>query len=198
MSSYLYFEIFRSECPVPPPATFDRELFCTLLLVLNNIGDVRDVGRRKTTRMVVTKKERKQDQQISLLESSPACVRFETKNFKIGFQAKARSVSIRDQRGCCCAFMQVVVSTNIAETSLTIDGIVFVIDPGFSKQKVSDSSADAAVALLRSDRGNRSHRRTTPQQRFVLWNLKNAICSVVASVPSKIRTCAVPLRPFAQ
>ncbi|PUU82033.1 P-loop containing nucleoside triphosphate hydrolase protein [Tuber borchii] len=31
---------------------------------------------------------------------------------------------------------QVVVSTNIAETSLTIDGIVYVVDPGFSKQKV--------------------------------------------------------------
>ena len=29
-----------------------------------------------------------------------------------------------------------VVSTNIAETSVTIDGIVYVVDPGFSKQKV--------------------------------------------------------------
>ncbi|KIK54777.1 hypothetical protein GYMLUDRAFT_87933 [Collybiopsis luxurians FD-317 M1] len=31
---------------------------------------------------------------------------------------------------------KVVVATNVAETSLTIDGIVYVVDPGFSKQKV--------------------------------------------------------------
>lgn len=31
---------------------------------------------------------------------------------------------------------KVVVSTNIAETSVTIDGVVYVVDPGFSKQKV--------------------------------------------------------------
>ncbi|KAF8803325.1 P-loop containing nucleoside triphosphate hydrolase protein [Phlegmacium glaucopus] len=31
---------------------------------------------------------------------------------------------------------RVVVSTNIAETSLSVDGIVYVVDPGFSKQSV--------------------------------------------------------------
>ena len=43
--------------------------------------------------------------------------------------------------------MQVVIATNIAETSLTIDGIYYVVDPGFVKQKVynSKSGIDALV-----------------------------------------------------
>jgi len=33
-------------------------------------------------------------------------------------------------------FRKCIVATNIAETSLTLDGVKFVIDPGFSKMKV--------------------------------------------------------------
>lgn len=36
---------------------------------------------------------------------------------------------------CWSRLLQVVLATNIAETSLTIDGIIYVIDPGFCKQK---------------------------------------------------------------
>ena len=36
-------------------------------------------------------------------------------------------------------FRKVVIATNIAETSLTIDGIFYVVDPGFVKQNVYNS-----------------------------------------------------------
>lgn len=73
---------------------------------------------------------------------------------------------------------KVVVSTNIAETSLTIDGVVFVIDPGFSKQKVYNprirvesllvSAISKASAQQRAGRAG----RTKPGKCFRLYTEK--------------------------
>ena len=70
---------------------------------------------------------------------------------------------------------KVVVSTNIAETSITIDGVVFVVDPGFSKQKVYNprtrvesllvSPISKASAKQRAGRAG----RTKPGQCFRLY-----------------------------
>lgn len=68
-----------------------------------------------------------------------------------------------------------IISTNIAETSLTIDGIVYVIDPGFSKQKVYNprirvesllvSPISKASAQQRAGRAG----RTKPGKAFRLY-----------------------------
>lgn len=70
---------------------------------------------------------------------------------------------------------KIIVSTNIAETSLTIDGIVYVIDPGFSKQKVYNprirvesllvSPISKASAQQRAGRAG----RTRPGKSFRLY-----------------------------
>jgi ATP-dependent RNA helicase DDX35 len=42
---------------------------------------------------------------------------------------------------------KIIVATNIAETSLTIHGIVFVIDCGFMKLKAYDSNLDSECLI---------------------------------------------------
>jgi pre-mRNA-splicing factor ATP-dependent RNA helicase DHX15/PRP43 len=73
---------------------------------------------------------------------------------------------------------KVVVATNIAETSITIDGIVYVVDPGFAKQKVYNprirvesllvSPVSKASAAQRAGRAG----RTQPGKCFRLYTEK--------------------------
>ena len=74
---------------------------------------------------------------------------------------------------------KVIISTNIAETSLTIDGIVYVVDPGFSKQKLYNprirvesllvSPISKASAQQRAGRAG----RTRPGKCFRLYTEKD-------------------------
>jgi pre-mRNA-splicing factor ATP-dependent RNA helicase DHX15/PRP43 len=73
---------------------------------------------------------------------------------------------------------KVVVATNIAETSITIDGIVYVIDPGFSKQKVYNPRIRVESLLVspisKASANQRSGRagRTRPGKCFRLYTEK--------------------------
>ncbi len=74
---------------------------------------------------------------------------------------------------------KIIFATNIAETSLTIDGIVYVVDPGLSKQKVYNprhrvesllvSPISRASAKQRAGRAG----RTRPGKCFRLFTLKS-------------------------
>ena len=70
---------------------------------------------------------------------------------------------------------KVIVATNIAETSLTIDGIVYVVDPGFAKQKVYNPRARVESLLVspisRASAHQRAGRagRTRPGKCFRLY-----------------------------
>lgn len=76
---------------------------------------------------------------------------------------------------------KIVISTNIAETSLTIDGIVYVVDPGFFKQKVYNprirvesllvSPISKASAQQRAGRAG----RTQPGKCFRLYTEKDFV-----------------------
>jgi pre-mRNA-splicing factor ATP-dependent RNA helicase DHX15/PRP43 len=69
---------------------------------------------------------------------------------------------------------KVIVATNIAETSLTIDGIVYVVDPGFSNPRIWEESLlvspiSKASARQRAGRAG----RTRPGKCFRLYTEKD-------------------------
>ncbi len=77
---------------------------------------------------------------------------------------------------------KVVVATNIAEASLTIDGIYYVVDPGFCKQKCYNPKLGmdslVVVPISQASANQRSGRagRTGPGKCFRLYVLRAACC----------------------
>ncbi|WWC87584.1 uncharacterized protein L201_002474 [Kwoniella dendrophila CBS 6074] len=68
---------------------------------------------------------------------------------------------------------KVVIATNIAETSITIDGIYYVIDPGFAKQNAYDPKLgmDSLIPISQAQARQRSGRagRTGPGKCYRLY-----------------------------
>ena len=90
---------------------------------------------------------------------------------------------------------KVVLATNIAETSLTIDGIIYVIDPGFNKQKSFNSRTGmeslVVVPCSQASANQRAGRagRVSPGKCFRLytqWAYKNEL--ETSTVPEIQRT----------
>ncbi|SJL06819.1 related to PRP43-involved in spliceosome disassembly [Armillaria ostoyae] len=83
---------------------------------------------------------------------------------------------------------KVVVSTNIAETSLTIDRIVYVVDPGFSKQskqKVYNPRIRVESLLQRAGRAG----RTRPGKCFRLYKEKDFMNELEEQTHPEILRC---------
>ena len=68
-----------------------------------------------------------------------------------------------------------MIATNIAEASLTIDGILYVVDPGFTKQKVynprlgMDSLVVSPISQASANQRSGRAGRTAPGKCFRLY-----------------------------
>ena len=90
---------------------------------------------------------------------------------------------------------KVIISTNIAETSLTIDGIVYVVDPGFSKQKLYNPRIRVESLLVcpiaKSSARQRAGRagRTRPGKCFRLYTEKDFLKELEDQTHPEILRC---------
>ncbi|PRQ25723.1 putative RNA helicase [Rosa chinensis] len=123
-------------------------------------------------------------------EIEDACLKINREINKINYQCEIGPVKVMPLYSTLPSDMQqkvfdqiperkIVVSTNIAETSLTIDGVVYVVDPGFSKQKVYNPRAHVESLLVspisKASARQRSGRagRTQPGKCFRLYTQKS-------------------------
>jgi pre-mRNA-splicing factor ATP-dependent RNA helicase DHX15/PRP43 len=87
---------------------------------------------------------------------------------------------------------KVVVATNIAETSLTVDGIVYVVDPGFSVSKVYNPRIRVEVLLVspisKASAQQRAGRvgRTRPGKCFRLYTEKDFLSELEEQIYPEI------------
>jgi pre-mRNA-splicing factor ATP-dependent RNA helicase DHX15/PRP43 len=90
---------------------------------------------------------------------------------------------------------KVIVSTNIAETSITVDGIVYVVDPGFSKQMLYNPRIRVESLLVapiaKSSAQQRAGRagRTRPGKCFRLYTEKDFMQELEEQTPPEILRC---------
>ena len=90
---------------------------------------------------------------------------------------------------------KVIVSTNIAETSLTIDGIVYVVDPGFSKQTIYNPRIRVESLLVspiaKSSAQQRAGRagRTRPGKCFRLYTEEDFVKQLEEQTHPEILRC---------
>ena len=90
---------------------------------------------------------------------------------------------------------KVIVSTNVAETSLTIDGIVYVVDPGFSEQKLYNPRIRVESLLVtpisKASAQQRAGRagRTRPGKCFRLFTEKDFIRELEEQTHPEILRC---------
>ncbi|KMU73458.1 ATP-dependent RNA helicase hrpA [Coccidioides immitis RMSCC 3703] len=94
---------------------------------------------------------------------------------------------------------KVIVATNIAEASVTIDGIVFVIDCGYAKLRAYDPNTGidtlTAVPISKASASQRAGRagRTRPGKCFHLYTEESYACLPDASVPEIQRSNLAPV-----
>ncbi|KAK0230461.1 P-loop containing nucleoside triphosphate hydrolase protein [Armillaria fumosa] len=90
---------------------------------------------------------------------------------------------------------KVVVSTNIAETSLTIDGIVYVVDSGFSEQKVynprirAESLLVSPISIASAQQRAGRAGRTRPGKCFRLYTEKDFMNELEKQTDPEILRC---------